>query len=326
MVAHGGWLNEARRLFPGAPEPFIDLSTGINPVSYPIPPLGAQVFTRLPEPESVKALQAVAACAYRISDAAMVVAAPGTQILIDLLPRLFTRTSVSIWEPTYAEHRAAWRMAGAEVKTITAWDELDEAQNVILCNPNNPDGRRCRGEEIARLADRLGERNGILIVDEAFADFEEADLSVAPYLPKPNLVVLRSFGKSYGLAGLRLGFALAAPHVASIIRSALGPWAVSGPAIEIGRAALADPAWLAEAAARLTRDVMRLDASLKRAGLQVCGGTKLYRLAESPDAAGIFDRLGRAGILVRRFSGQPQWLRFGIPGEEEWTRLDGALL
>lgn len=325
IAAHGGWLNAARRLFPGAPEPFLDLSTGINPVSYPIPLLGTKVFTRLPEPESVKALQAIAASAYHISDAAMVVAAPGTQILIDLLPRLFPRTQISILEPTYAEYRAAWQMAGAEVKTITAWDELGEAQNVILCNPNNPDGRRCRGEEIARLADRLGERNGILIVDEAFADFEETELSAAPYLPKPNLVILRSFGKSYGLAGLRLGFALAAPDVASIIRDALGPWAVSGPAIEIGHAALADAAWLRQSSDRLTRDVARLDANLTRAGLRVCGGTKLFRLAESPDAAGIFDRLGRAGILVRRFATQPHWLRFGIPEDGQWARLEGAL-
>ncbi|HEY4345519.1 MAG TPA: threonine-phosphate decarboxylase CobD [Parvibaculum sp.] len=327
MLAHGGRLTEARRLFPGAPNPFIDLSTGINPVAYPIPVLSAEVFARLPEPEALGGLQAAAASAYGAADAAMVVAAPGTQILIDLLPRLFARDAVTIWGPTYAEHEAAWRRAGAVVKVTTALEDIQGAHNVMLCNPNNPDGRRSSGEALAALADRLAEHNGLLIVDEAFVDFEETALSVVPYLPKPNLVVLRSFGKSYGLAGLRLGFALAAPEVASFIRTALGPWAVSGPAIEIGGKALADAAWRELAVARLERDATRLDVLLRKAGFLIVGGTKLYRLVEHPKASGFFERLGRAGILVRRFAEQPHWLRFGIPGDvTQWARLQKALL
>lgn len=327
MLAHGGRLNEARRLFPNAPQPFIDLSTGINPVAYPIPSLSADVFSRLPEPEALEVLQDVAASAYGATSAAMIVAAPGTQILIDLLPRLFPCDEVSIWGPTYAEHGAAWRRSGAVVKDVTTWDDVQNADNVVLCNPNNPDGRRTSGETLAALADQLALRGGMLIVDEAFVDFEDVELSVVGFLPRPNLIVLRSFGKSYGLAGLRLGFTVAAPDVAAGIRTALGPWAVSGPAIEIGTRALADEAWSKNAIARLEREVVRLDTLLVQVGMRLVGGTKLYRLGESPMAADIFETLGKAGILVRRFADQPNRLRFGFPADEaQWARFNEALL
>ncbi|MGV8996127.1 MAG: threonine-phosphate decarboxylase CobD [Parvibaculaceae bacterium] len=327
MLAHGGRLNDARRLFPSAPEPFIDLSTGINPVAYPIPIFNAEVFSRLPEPEDLEELQSVAAQTYGAANAAMVAAAPGTQILIDLLPRLFPCEDVTILGPTYAEHGAAWKRAGAVVKAVTSWVDLEQAQNVVICNPNNPDGRRSSGEDLVALADRLAKRDGLLIIDEAFVDFEDAEWSTVRLLPRPNIIVLRSFGKSYGLAGLRLGFAITSPEMALLIRTALGPWAVSGPAIVVGRQALADEKWFQHAIVRLDADVARLDAMLLAAGFHIVGGTKLYRLGDSPSAAKIFKVLGKSGILIRRFEEQPHWLRFGIPGDEaQWRRLQNALL
>jgi cobalamin biosynthetic protein CobC len=139
-------------------------------------------------------------------------------------------------------------------------------------------------------------------------------------------VVLRSFGKFFGLAGVRLGFAVAAPDIARRLRAALGPWAVSGPALAIGAAALADAAWIAQTRARLAADAQRLDRLLAGAGLEVAGGTPLFRLVRTPAAAALFDRLGRAGIFVRRFAEQATWLRFGLPGTEtEWERLAATL-
>jgi cobalamin biosynthetic protein CobC len=174
------------------------------------------------------------------------------------------------------------------------------------------------------LANLLAARGGFLLVDEAFADVDGS--SVAGALPHPGLVVLRSFGKTYGLAGIRLGFALAAPGRAALIRAALGPWAVSGPALTIGRAALADRAWLAATAARLRAEAAEMDACLVAAGFRVVGGTRLFRLAEGAGAPKMFERLGRAGIFVRRFDEQPHWLRFGLPGTPEgWARLRQAL-
>jgi cobalamin biosynthetic protein CobC len=325
-LTHGGRLGEAATLFPDAPLPWLDLSTGINPVPYPVAPLTEEIFARLPEPAAEDALREIAARAYGAADQALVAAAPGTQILIELLPRLFPAARVAVLGPTYGEHANAWRKARARVATVAAVEELDGADVAVLCNPNNPDGRRLAPARLLALAGRLADRGGLLLVDEAFADLEGEGVSVAGALPHPGLIVLRSFGKTFGLAGVRLGFALAAPERVATLRAALGPWAVSGPALELGRRALADRDWLAAAAARLAAETRELDALLASAGLRVVGGTRLFRLAEGADAPKLFERLGSAGIFARRFAERPEWLRFGLPGTPEaWRRLRRAL-
>lgn len=316
---HGGDLGDAARRFPGAPTPFVDLSTGINPVPYPFRPLRPEAFTRLPEPAALAALQSLAARAYGLADPAMAAAAPGTQLLVSLLPLLFPQANVSVLGPTYAEHAASWRQSGAAVREVQAFEELGADPACVLCNPNNPDGARIPPAALLALAGR----SRLLVVDEAFADFEGDGLSLAPHLPHPGVIVLRSFGKAFGLAGLRLGFALAAPDAAALIRLALGPWAVSGAAIQIAGEALADAAWSAAAGRRLERDAIRLDAMLAVAGCRVVGGTRLFRLVEAP--TGLFEHLGRAGIFVRRFRDRPDRLRFGIPHLDQWPRLQAAL-
>ena len=231
-------------MFPGAPEPFLDLSTGINPVPYPLPTFAPDCFTRLPEPEAETTLLSTAAAAYGAIDPSLLAAAPGTQILIDLLPRLWPAERVAVLGPTYAEHAHAWGKIGASVTTVTDIAALEGAGVAVVCNPNNPDGRRIAPERLLALADQLRAGGGLLVVDEAFADLEDVGLSLAGALPHPAVIVLRSFGKTYGLAGVRLGFALAAPQRAMRVREALGPWAVSGPAIAVGCMALADRGWL----------------------------------------------------------------------------------
>ena len=316
-VPHGGDLEGARQRFPDAPEPLIDLSTGINPVPYPVEPGPAEEFARLPATAALAALQAVAAAAYGADDPAMVVAAPGTQLLINLLPRVLPQPSIAVLGPTYAEHAPAWRDAGTAVHEVTGFDALERHGAVLLCNPNNPDGRRAEPDVLLRLAVRL------LVVDEAFAEFDPG-LSLVPRL-RDGIVVLRSFGKAYGLAGLRLGFAVATPPTAALIRRALGPWAVGGTALRVGRAALADRAWLDASGARLRADAARLDGLLQGAGCLVTGGTPLFRFVQAPDAAGLAVHLGRRGILVRSFADRPGRLRFGLPGPGHWDRLEDAV-
>lgn len=324
-LEHGGRLAQARRLFPGAPEPFLDLSTGINPIAYPVGEVPHDAWARLPEPEALEELQRAAAARYNATDPAMVVAAPGTQILISLLPLLLPQTEVGILGPTYGEHAAAWRHAGVQAIEVERFEALRGACCAVLCNPNNPDGRLLPAPTLLALADELAARDGLLVVDEAFADFEPG-LSLAPSLPHPSILILRSFGKAYGLAGLRLGFALGAPELAARLRTALGPWAVSGPAAAIGSRALRDRRWAEDAGARLRRDTGELDAMLGAAGLRIVGGTALFRLAAGEHASALFARLGRAGILVRRFAAQPEWLRLGLPGDQlAWKRLANAL-
>ncbi len=323
-LEHGGDLGEARHRFPAAPEPWIDLSTGINPVPYPLPVLPAEAWQRLPAPDDEAALIAAARRAYRVPDDAGIAAAPGTQILIELLPLLARPPrDVAVVGPTYGEHAHAWRKAGFPVREVSGLAETNSAAIVVVVNPNNPDGRIVPPDALAALAMRLTASGGLLVVDEAFADFTP-EASIVPQLP-PATIVLRSFGKTYGLAGLRLGFAIGAPDLAGRLADRLGPWAVPGPAIHIGRVALSHPAWLAAARADRERDATRLDTLLSPFGT-VAGDTALFRLLETPQAAGIFDRLGRHGIHVRRFAARPDRLRFGLPADEaSWDRLTSAL-
>ncbi len=327
-MPHGGMLSEAARLYPTAPRPFIDLSTGINPVPYPLPHLPETAFTRLPDADDDAALREVAAQTYGVSDPAMVAAAPGTQILISLLPYLLSRANarVAILSPTYGEHAASWTAAGCTVLETTDIADLAQADIAVVCNPNNPDGRRHTPHDLIALANGLATRKGLLIVDEAFADLEPKGLSLAGALPHPAILILRSFGKSYGLAGLRLGFALTNPERADHIRAALGPWSVSGPSLAAALTALPDEPWRQETVHRLDADAARLDAIMKPSGMVRVGGTRLFHLYEGANASGLHDRLARAGILVRRFLGQPQRLRFGLPADvDEWERLRSTL-
>jgi len=313
-------------MFPLVTDEWIDLSTGINPIPYAIGEILPTAWTRLPEPPAIAALETAAASAYGVQGHRHAVAAPGTQALIQWLPRLVAATRVAVLGVTYAEHERVWRRAGAEVTVCTDVSALADACVAIVVNPNNPDGRLIPVAELLALADALARRGGTLVIDEAFMDVMAPGASLAPHLPRGRTIVLRSFGKAYGLAGLRLGFALAGRGFCDELRSALGPWAISGPAIEIGTRALADRDWLATTSARLSADAARLDDLLQRAGFRILGGTPLFRLAGHGQAAHWFERLGQAGILVRPFPSQPDRLRFGIPnGAAHWRRLQQAL-
>lgn len=324
-ILHGGDLDTARGAFPDAPEPWFDLSTGINPRPFPLPPIADALWARLPQTRDEQALRAAAARRYGAGHPDMVVPAPGTQALIQILPRLIGPSQVAIVSPTYAEHAAAWRREGHQVAAVPDIEAAEAARVVVLVNPNNPTGRLESVTRLTTLAGTVHARAGLLVVDEAFADLLPAGASLVPGLP-PGTVVLRSFGKAYGLAGLRLGFAIAHRDMASRLRAALGPWAVAGPGLAVGTAALADERWLEDTRDRLEGDVRRLDALLTEHGCDIAGGTPLFRLARHPDASRLADTLGRHGLHVRRFPDMPTWLRFGLPGSDAaWHRLTLAL-
>ncbi len=326
MIRHGGQLSLLRRRYPGAPEPPIDLSTGINPFPYPLPPIPETAYTRLPEDAQICQLKETAARAYGARAADLVAVVPGTQLLISCLPRILPARRVSILSPTYGEHAAVWSAAGSDVAEDPSPAVLEEGDVAVLCNPNNPDGRAFGAGALLSLQERRARRGGRLIVDEAFAEFAEAGLSAVPAVPQAGLMVLRSFGKAYGLAGLRLGFLFAERSVVRRVEEALGPWPVSGAAIHVAGAALDDAAWREETAARLAREGRRLDSLLASHGFEAVGGTSLFRLVRRNDAGAAAAALGRAGILVRDFAERPDWLRFALPPDEvAWTRLAAAL-
>jgi cobalamin biosynthetic protein CobC len=325
-LAHGGNLAAARAMFPNAIEPFVDLSTGINPYPYPLPEIPSDCFFRLPDAAGVGRLAAVAAQSYGALSEDHVVPAPGTQILLPQVAMLVGPGRAAIVGPTYAEHLRAATLAGHRANEVSDIGELRSADLAVIVNPNNPDGRIVPKAELLDIARDLRQRDGILVIDEAFADVASSDVSLAGDLDCGNIVVLRSFGKFFGLAGLRLGFALAAPHLATRLDALLGPWAVSGPAVFIGEKALSDVSWKTQMIGRLADAARQLDDLLAGADLEILGGTSLYRLTRSSGAQELFRHLGQAGILVRHFAEHPTWLRWGLPDSEAaWQRLSAAL-
>lgn len=323
-MKHGGDLAEASKHYGIDVEDWLDLSTGINPQSYAFGTIPSARFARLPESTHCEELEAAARTAYGVCEKASVVAAPGTQALIQLLPSMRLPGRVAIVGPTYSEHEAAWRAGGHSVTNV---DELsaDTADIVVLVNPNNPDGHLYDPESLLELATQLASRDGLLVVDEAFVD-ADPEISLAPHAGTPGLAILRSFGKFYGLAGLRLGFALTDPDLGKRMAKALGPWAVSGPALWVGTRALNDRAWALSTQRSLAAQCKALNDVLASHGLAVSGGTALFRLAVHRDAPQLHSALAEQGIWVRKFSYAPTWLRFGLPGSDPaLARLDTAL-
>jgi cobalamin biosynthetic protein CobC len=326
-MKHGGDLTEAMARYGGSPQMWLDLSTGVNPWPWPIPgDLPGALWQRLPSRADEDILIAAAREAYAVPAGAEVVAASGTQSLIQWLPQLASDGPVAIVEPTYNEHAAAWRMDGHEVIACARLDDLPQAvRHAVVVNPNNPDGQVMSRAVLARAAAQLRERGGWLVVDEAFADIEP-EISVVGLCSELPIVVLRSFGKFYGLAGLRLGFAIASPDIAKRIALALGPWPCSGPALTIGAAALCDKDWAGRARVALQTQAHKLDDVLVGAGFTIVGGTGLFRLARRADAGKVHTALATKHIWCRRFEWADDLLRFGLPaGDGELERLAVAL-
>jgi cobalamin biosynthetic protein CobC len=324
---HGGRLCVARSLFPDVPQPWVDLSTGINPHSYPAPRASARERNRLPEPTELARLEEVAAAAFNVTDPARVVASGGTENALRLLPYVLKLTSAVIASPTYGSHADAWQRAGAEVRTVADSELLaNVATNsaMTVVNPNNPNGRLLTREQLVSL----NRDEGVLIVDEAFGDLEPQHCvsDIAGSDAAPRMIVLRSFGKFYGLAGVRLGFVIASPAIATRLRQLLGDWPVSVDALRAGLAAYADDDWAQRMRNRLSKAAQRLDALLVSGGMEIAGGTSLYRLARATNARARFTQLISHGVLVRPFDYDATLLRFGLPGSrEDWRRLTKAL-
>lgn len=327
-MRHGGDLSAASRSFGRAEADWLDLSTGINPRPWPLedrPGLGALAgVARLPSPAALEALLATARQAYGVPAEIAVAAAPGTEVLIRMLPRLLAGATFLL-DTSYRSYGEAWRSEhGTPLAPLRTDAAASAAGNIIAVNPNNPDGRRLAPAELLRLARSRGGR--LLVVDEAYADAEDGS-SIVPHLaPDDPVLVLKSFGKFFGLPGLRLGFAIGRPAEVSALAARLGDWPVSAPALAIGTAALADEAWQAEARRRLAAQAARLQSVLQEAGLTAAGGCRLFRLAGCNDAAALHRRLARAGIWTRIFDDRPGVLRLGLPADDAGlARLSAAL-
>ena len=305
---HGGGVDAAVARWGGARLEWVDLSTGINLSPYPLPTLKPTDWTALPDKIAQDGLLRAARDFWNIPDQADVLAAPGASVLIAALPAIFTGRKVAIEEPTYNEHRAAFEHHG--------WNIIDTSADVrVLVNPNNPDGQVWRAGDVDHSQ---------VVIDESFADVDPS-ISLVARAGQPGGLVLKSFGKFWGLAGLRLGFAIGSPDLIADLRGRIGPWAVSGPALHIGASALADVDWARQTRLRLKSDVARLDQLMDARGAKLVGGTSLFRLYDVEDASAFQDHLAQHRIWSRIFPYSKTWLRLGLPGPDHWDQVETAL-
>ncbi|SFS21436.1 L-threonine O-3-phosphate decarboxylase [Yoonia litorea] len=308
MRDHGGGIDAAIARFGGKRCDWSDLSTGINPVPYPMPGLPDDAWTALPDKAAFANLAARARTFWNVPAEADIIAATGASAIIAAIPHVLPKSGVFIPGPTYNEHGAAFVAAGWQMD-----DSPDHA--MVAVHPNNPDGYLWEEEKVTAP---------YLVIDESFCDIMP-DASLIHMAARPNTLILKSFGKFWGMAGLRLGFAIGDPVLVARLRDLLGPWQVSGPALAIGAEGLADPQWADDTRARLGRDSERLDRIVTRAGAELIGGTSLFRLYQVENASHWQDKLAQNQVWSRVFPYNPKWLRLGLPAPDRWAQLEEAL-
>lgn len=325
-VMHGGRLDEAVAKYGGARGKWLDLSTGINPHAYDVPDVPAHSWTSLPDKGAETAAREAARKSYGATEHAGISLAPGSQMHIQILPYLYKPQPVAIVGFTYQEHGVCWQRAGHQVYMTDGLDSAEAtARIVVVVNPNNPDGRVFQPNELLPLARRLAAKGGVLIVDESFAD-ASPDCSIASEAGRDGLLVMRSIGKFFGLAGVRFGVALTSPQLQIRLDERLGPWAVSGPALAIAEAALSDQKWQKRNLKKLDGACEKLRTVLESNGLEIIGHTSLFVLVRDDRAGDLWEHLAASHILTRSFPGKPDWLRIGLPSSRAGlNKLDKAL-
>ena len=317
---HGGRLAAARQHYGATDLPWVDLSTGINPLAWPGTAAISPDWQSLPDPAALADLELAAATHFGVSPA-HVCALPGSETGLRLLGSLIDLPGHHLI-PSYRTHAKAFPQA----RPLQEPDAAPAGTALLLANPNNPDGRIFSRTQMQQLLARQERDGGWLIVDEAFADCLPGTSIASEVADHRHLLIFRSFGKFFGLAGVRLGFLIGPSAIITACRSLLGDWPLSAAAIDFGRAAYRDRHWIDATIADIGQRAARLDELLTRQGLTPRGDCPLFRLVETPDAAALFDRLARHAILTRPFEDQPNWLRFGLPADDNaFARLDAAL-
>ncbi len=320
MLEHGGRLHLAAQRWDIPLGDWLDLSTGINPRPWPLPPIPAHAWQRLPEDDD--GLEAAAAAYY---GSAELLPVAGSQAAIQVLPGLLPGERVTLLAPSYAEHAHAWRARQPRLCAAGAVEAaVDDSDVLVLVHPNNPTGATVSRAQLLDWHGRLARRGGWLVVDEAFIDTDPRE-SLTADAGQAGLIVLRSLGKFFGLAGARVGFVFGPAALRRALAEQLGPWTVNGPARHVARHALADHEWQQVARARLASAALRLARLLADSGLGPTTGTALFRWLPHPKAPALHAALARRGILTRLFDA-PASLRFGLPPDESgWRRLEQGL-
>ena len=322
LPLHGGDLDQARLRWPHFCGEWLDLSTGINPWPYALPHIPSSIWARLPDPYLEQNFHQAARSHYGANPATMILPIPGSGSVIRALPLTRPTGNVAILGPTYGEHETAWREAGHNIQCVTSLAAASGADTIVIVTPNNPDGKTIAPGTLRDFA--TANPKTLMLVDQAFGE-TIPQLSLIPTLPS-NALVITSFGKFFGLAGLRLGTIFGASDLLSPLAARMGPWPVSGPALFIGAHALNDAEWITATRQHLEDQSHQLDELLIAAQLNILGGTSLFRLIQHSNALDLWHHLGRYGILTRAFSYNTEWLRLGLPADEAaFKRLAEAL-
>lgn len=323
MLLHGGRLRTAAAQFAIPLPQWLDLSTGINPDGWPVRTPPATAWARLPEDDDD--LEPVACHYYGVCQLLPVA---GSQAAIQALPRLRMPSRVGVLHPGFSEHGNAWLSNRHRIVTVTAGQIdalLPDIDVLVLTQPNNPTGVMFKRDRLLQWREQLTARGGWLIVDEAYMD-ATPEYSIATHADNPGLIVLRSLGKFFGLAGARVGFVCAEQNLLTQLRQLLGPWAISHPSRWIASQALQDTTWQQQARRQLLASSFRLQSLLQQHQLHPAGGCAFFQWSVSPHAAAIHQTLAQQGILVRLFD-DPLSVRFGLPAHEnDWLRLESALM
>ena len=326
-MLHGGALDRAMAGFGGRKTDWLDLSTGINPNPYPIPDVPEEIWHLLPDEALMADCLAAARSYYEVPTKSDLVAAPGTQALIQFLPLVTQAKKVWIVGPTYNEYERVFSASAEVIVSTELPQSVGDIDVILVGSPNNPDGRVCDCEAVSALGKSIHKRGGFVLIDAAFGDVLPKDYSLPTALSDADgVVVFRSFGKFFGLAGLRLGFAIGGEGVINRFRTALGPWAVSGPSLFVGARALRDQDWILDARSELSGQRASVEGMLRYNGFDIVGATDLFVTGSKIESTSLAKSLAKNYILVRTFDYNSHWIRFGLPaGREDFGRLEKAL-
>lgn len=316
---HGGRMGDARARFGGEAADWLDLSTGINPSPWAALADLTVDWRALPDPGDLAELERIAAAYFGV-DPAHCLAVPGSETALRGLGQLLQLPGRH--SPLcYSTHVSAF----APARPVNEHDDA-EPSVLVLANPNNPDGVTMPREALMAALTRQESSGGWLLVDEAFADCEPRASVAAQVSDERRLIVTRSFGKFFGLAGVRLGFVIAPASVLARLRERQGEWPVCSAALAFGSKAYGDSVWIEAMRRDLAASALRLDTVLRSHDLEPRGDCPLFRLVETPLAQRLFSDLAGAHILTRAFADHPQLLRFGLPGDDAaFARLDAQL-
>lgn len=322
---HGGDLVWASHIFNIPLNNWLDLSTGINPHSYPIPPIESKEWHFLPSQKSLENTLDLARQYYQIPSSAYIVISPGSQTLIQSLAYLIAPQPIAIISPTYSGHASAFNDAGFPITFCPNLEDIEKTncRYAVVVNPNNPDCRIFEKNDLFNLHRKLLERGGLLIIDEAFADITPS-ISLSSYTHQPGLIILKSLGKFFGLAGMRIGFALGNDPLIPKLQKMLGPWPIAGGILKITQQALADSAWIEKMQQQLKIEAKAMDQFLEGIGLSAKRSTPLFCLIEHPNSSNLYQRFAAQGIFLRAFKDHPNWLRVGLLKAPDFNRFKKA--